>query len=99
MQQVQKVRLGGKLTVKMMNGTEYHGHLQATTSNDFTVTEVDLKKSLTLAYGEVAQVSKNYGGNGFGDKRVNPKRSLIVVTVIVGVLVTVLAVALSKDKS
>jgi hypothetical protein len=99
MHQVQRIPLGGKLTVRMMDGTEYHGNLQATTSDDFTFDEVDMKRTLTLQYGEVAQVSKNYGGKGIGGNRVNPKRSLGVVTVIVGVIVTVLAVALSKDKS
>ena len=97
--EVEKVHLGGKLTVRMMDGTEYHGHLQAITSNDFTFNEVDLKRTLTLPYSEVVQVSKNYGGKGIGGKRVNPKRSLIVVTIIVGVFVTVLAVAIAKDKS
>jgi hypothetical protein len=87
------------LTVRKMDGTEYHGHLQAATAQDFTFVEVDLKQTLTLPYKEVEQVSKNYGGKGIGGKRVNPMRSLIVGTVIVGVFVTVLAVALARDKS
>lgn len=99
MHRVQKVPLGGKLTVRMMDETEYHGHLQATTSDDFTIVEVDLKRTLTLPYSEVAQVSKNYGGKGVGGKRVNPKRSLIVATVTVGVIFAILMVALAKDKS
>jgi hypothetical protein len=99
MNQVKKVPIGGKLTVRKMDGTEYHGHLQAATSQDFTFVEVDLKQTLTFPYGEVKQVSKNYGGKGIGGKRVNLKRSLIVGSVIVGVFVTVLAVAFAKDKS
>jgi hypothetical protein len=99
MNQVKKIPIGGKLTVLKMDGTEYHGHLQAVSSQDFTFVEVDLKQTFTFPYSEVEKVSKNYGGKGIGGKRVNPKRSLIVGTVIVGVVVTVLAVALAKDKS
>jgi hypothetical protein len=99
MSEVKKVPIGGKLTVRKRDGTEYHGHLQAVSPEDFTFIEVDLKQTLTFSYNEVEQVSKNYGGKGFGGKRVNPKRSLIVGAVIVGVIVTVLAVALAKDKS
>ena len=82
-----------------MDVTEYHGHLQAITPNDFTFNEVGLKHTLTLPYSDVARVSNNYGGKGIGGKRVDPKRSLIAVTIIVSVVVTVLAVAISKDKS
>ena len=99
MNQVKKVPIGGKLTVRKMDGTEYHGHLQAATPQDFTFIEVDLKQTLTLPYNEVEQVNKNYGGKGIGGKRVNPKRNLIFGTVIVGVFVTILAIALAKDKS
>jgi len=99
MNQVKKVPVGGKLTVLKLDGTEYHGHLQAVTSQDFTFVEVDLKQTLTFPYSEVERVSNNYGGKGIGGKRVNPKRSLIVGAVIVGAVVTVLAVALAKDKS
>jgi hypothetical protein len=99
MNQVKKVPVGGKLTVLKMDGTEYHGHLQAVGSQDFTFVEVDLKQTLTFPYSEVEKVSKNYGGKGISGKRVNPRRSLIVVTVILGGLFTVLIVALAKDKS
>ena len=97
--QVKKVPVGGKLTVLKTDGTEYHGHLQAVGSQDFTFVEVDLKQTLTLPYNEVEKVSKNYGGKGISGKRVDPKRSLIVATVFVCAFFTVLIVALAKDKS
>ena len=97
--QVTKVPVGGKLTVLKTDGTEYHGHLQAVGSQDFTFVEVDLKQTLTLPYNEVEKVSKNYGGKGISGKRVDPKRSLIFMTVFVGAFFTVLIVALAKDKS
>jgi hypothetical protein len=99
MNQVKKVPVGGKLTVLKMDGTEYHGHLQAVGSQDFTFVEVDLKQTLIFPYSEVEKVSKNYGGKNIYGKRVNPKRSWIVVTAIFGGLFTVLIVALAKDKS
>lgn len=99
MDQVNKVALGGKLTVRMLDGTEYHGHLLAITAADFTFSEVDLKRTLTLPYSLVALVKKNYGRQGFNGKRVDPKKSMIVAAVVLGTLFTVLLVALSKDKS
>ncbi len=97
-EQVQKVPLGGKLTVRKLDGTEYHGHLEAIAAQDFTFTEVDLKQTFTLSYDEVAQVRKNYGGKGIGGKRVNPRNSLIVGAALGAVLVA-LIVAAARDKS
>jgi hypothetical protein len=97
--EVKKVPIGGKLTVFKTDGTEYHGHLQAITPQDFSFIEVDLKQTFTLPYSEVERVSKNYGGKGIGGKRVNPRKSLIVGAVTIGAVFVVLLVALAMDKS
>lgn len=91
--------IGGKLTVFKTDGTEYHGHLQAITPQDFSLIEIDLKQTFTLSYSEVERVSKNYGGKGIGGKRVNPRKSLIVGAVTLGAVLVVLVVALAMDKS
>jgi hypothetical protein len=97
--QVSRIAIDGKLTVRKMDGTEYHGRLQSIEAESFSMHEVDLKQTVTLAYAEVDRVSKNYGGKGVGGKRVNPKRSLIVGAVTVGAVFVILIVLLAAEKS
>jgi hypothetical protein len=73
--------------------------LQAIEPEEFSIREVDLKTTVTIPYDQVGQVRKNYGGKGVGGRRVNPKKSLIVGAVTLGIVVTILIVALAKDKS
>jgi hypothetical protein len=97
--EVSRIPIDGKLTVRKIDGTEYHGRLQAIEPEQFSIREVDLKTTVTIPYDEVEQVRKNYGGKGAGGQRVNPKKNLIVAAVTLGVLFTILIVALAKDKS
>jgi hypothetical protein len=97
--QVSHIPIDGKLTVKEIDGTEYHGHLQTIEPQTFSMREVDLKTTVTIPYSQVEQVRKNYGGKGIGGHRVDPKKNLITSAVILGTLFTILLVALAKDKS
>jgi len=96
--QVNAIPIGGKLTVREQDGTEYHGNLQAIEADAFSIREVDLKQTLTIPYSSVDRISKNYGRKGFAGHRVNPKRSMIIGLVFVGVLLTVVFVAVAHDK-
>jgi hypothetical protein len=97
--QVTRISIDGKLTARKIDGTEYHGRLQSIDSESFSMHEVDLKQTVTLSYAEVDRVSKNYGGKGFGGKRVNPKRNLIVGAVTIGALLALVIVLVATDKS
>ena len=98
--EVKRVPIGGKLTVLKTDGTEYHGHLQAITAQDYSFMEVDLKQPFTLSYSEVQLVRKNYGGKGIGGQRIHhPTRGLLIGAAILGTVFVVLIVALAKDKS
>jgi hypothetical protein len=96
--QVNDLPVGGKLTVRKIDGTEYHGNLQAIDGATFSIREVDLKQIVTLRYDEVARVSKNYGGKGIGGRRVNPRRSLIIGLIVVGGLIALAVAAVAADK-
>ena len=76
-----------------------HGNLQAIDPGTFSVREVDPKTIVTLPYDEVERVSRNYGGKGFGGRRVNPRKSLIAGIIVVGALLTLVFVAVAIDKS
>ena len=71
--QVNGIAIGGKLTVRKIDGTEFHGRLQAVDPREFSVREVDLKSIVSIAYADVDRVSKDYGGKGIGGRRVNAK--------------------------
>lgn len=97
--QVNSIPIGGKLTVRMTDRTEYHGHLQAIGPQMFSINEIDLKRTVTIPYSEADRVRKNYGGKGVGGRRVDPKRNLIFGAALVGALFTILIIALANDKS
>jgi hypothetical protein len=97
--QVNQIAIGSKLTVRMINGTEYHGHLQAIDPREFSIREVDLKAAVTIPYDEAGRVSKDYGRKGFAGHRVDPKRSLIIGAVFVATLLTIVFVLVANDKS
>jgi hypothetical protein len=41
--------IGAKLTVRKMDGTEYHGHLEAAGPQELSMDEVDLHARATIA--------------------------------------------------
>lgn len=57
-EQVKKIPAGGKLTVQMGNGSEYHGRLLSIGNEEFSIREVDLKQDLTIHYNDVNRVRK-----------------------------------------
>ena len=96
---VGEMAIGGKLTVRKLDGTEYHGRLQAVDDQQLSLREVDLGTVITVTYAEIERVSKDYGGKGFGGRRVNPHRSRVIGIAIVAALVTVVIAAVAADKS
>ena len=96
---VSEIAIGGKLTVRKVDGTEYHGRLQSVDNRDFSLREVDLQTTVTVPYIDVDSLSKDYGGKGFGGRRVNPKRARIIGIVFVAALLTIVVVAVANDKS
>jgi len=96
--QVNDIPIGGKLTIRKTDGTEYHGRLESIGLETFSIDEVDLHTAVTISYNEVDRVRKNYGGKGIGGRRVDPKRSLIIGAIFAGALLTIVFVV-ANDKS
>jgi hypothetical protein len=97
--QVDALPIGGKLTVAMLDGSEYHGHLRSIEADSFSMREVDLKTVLTLRYEEAKRVQKDYGRPGFGGKRVNPRTNRIAALLILGAPLGIVFGALAAAKS
>jgi hypothetical protein len=97
--QVEALPIGGKLTVNMLDGSEYYGNLKSIEADTFTIREVDLKRELTLRYDEVKKVRKDYGRRGFSGRRVHPRKNLIAGLAVLGALLTLVIVAVALDRS
>jgi hypothetical protein len=97
--QVDVLPVGGKITVTMLDGSEYHGNLRSIEAESFSMREVDLKKVLTLRYDQVKRVQKDYGRPGFGGKRVNPRSNRIAGILILGALLGIVFGVLAAAKS
>jgi hypothetical protein len=96
---VQDLPIGGKLTVTMLNGSEYYGNLRSIEGDSFSIREVDLKRVLTLRYEDVKRVRKDYGRPGFGGRRVHPRTNRIAAIVILAALLGLVIGAVAADKS
>jgi hypothetical protein len=96
--QVENLPVGGRLTVNMLDGTQYCGNLQSIEAGSFSIHEVDLNRVLTLRYEDVQRIRKDYGRKGFGGRRVHPHTNRIAALVVLGLLVLVIALVAS-DKS
>ena len=98
-ERVANVSIGGRMTVKTLDGRELHGSLSGIEPESFALREVDLGTTLTLRYDDVQSVERNYGRKGFQGHRVSPRKSLIAGILIAGGLLALVFIALASDKS
>jgi hypothetical protein len=95
---VDKIGIGGRITVVLINGEERYGSVTDVGSTSFEIVEVDLRQKVTIDYTDVKKVRRNYGGkNSISGKRPNPMWGLIAGVAIFGTLFIVLAVGLRND--
>jgi archaellum component FlaG (FlaF/FlaG flagellin family) len=90
--QVKKIGTGADITVELTNTHTYHGAIKWIDEDKFQIDEVDLKQVVTVNYSDTKKVYAGYGGKGITGQRVNPKKGLIAVAILAGVLATVLIV-------
>jgi hypothetical protein len=99
---VEKIGVGGRLTLYLKNGDTLYGSVVAYTEEDMQITEVDLKQVLTIQYRNVKKVREDYGKRDlFTGKRSNPPKG-IKLGVALGLLfvaigVPLIAIAGMKD--
>jgi hypothetical protein len=95
---VDKIGIGGRITVILNNGEERYGSVSDIGGTSFEVVEVDLKQKVTIDYTDVKKVRRNYGGKNYiSGKRPNPKWGLIAGLAIFGALFILVAVGLRND--
>ena len=97
--QAQGLPTGGKVTVNMLDGTQYCGTVASIDPESLTVHEVDLQQDLTLRYQAIQRIRKDYGRKGFGSRRVYPRTNRIAGLIILGALLGIVIGAVVADKS
>jgi len=95
---VDKIGIGGRITVILNNGEERYGSVTDVGNTSFEIVEVDLRQKVTIDYTDVKKVRRNYGGKNYiSGKRPNPMWGLIAGVAIFGTLFILLAVGLRND--
>ena len=97
--QVEKIGVGGKITVIRLDERDFYGKVSNIEADGFEIEEIDLKQTLAFKYSEVKKIKTGDGEkNLISGKRFNPKKSWLYGIVIFGALAVVLAIGLSdKD--
>jgi hypothetical protein len=96
--QVEKIGVGGKITVIRLDKNDFYGTVTNIEPDSFQIKEIDLKQTLTFKYTEVKKIKTGDGQkNLITGKRKNPKKGWLIGVAIFGTLAAVLAVALSDD--
>lgn len=99
---VEKIGVGGRLTLYLKNGDELYGSVVSYTEDGVQITEVDLKQVLTIQYRNVKKVREDYGKRDLlTGKRSNPpkgfKIGVAVGLLFVAVGLPIIALAGMKD--
>jgi hypothetical protein len=97
--QVEKIGVGGKITVIRLDERDFYGKVSNIEADGFQIEEVDLKQTLAFKYTEVKKIKTGDGEkNLITGRRVNPKKGWLYGIAIFGTLFVILGVALSdKD--
>ncbi|HEY0324039.1 MAG TPA: hypothetical protein VGC66_24030 [Pyrinomonadaceae bacterium] len=86
---VEKIGVGGKITLYLKNGENLYGSVVRYDEEGVQITEVDLKQVITVQYKNIKKVREDYTNpNIFTGKRNNPPKGIRI-----GVLAAALAFA------
>ncbi|HYE13201.1 MAG TPA: hypothetical protein VD968_02040 [Pyrinomonadaceae bacterium] len=84
---VEKIRIGGRITVKTKDGKKFHGAVRSIGETGFDIVEVDLHQVVTFDYADVKKAQSGYGEKNLFGQRPDPKRTAIVgAAALVGLL-------------
>jgi small nuclear ribonucleoprotein (snRNP)-like protein len=93
---IEKYGLSEKVSVRLKNGEELYGTILQINDEDFTISEVDVKQTITIQYKNVKKVWKGYGGKLITGKRQNPRKSIWIGLGVLGGLIALVALSIPK---
>ena len=86
---------GRDVTVKLRHGRDYHGRILDTGDDSFRIDEVDLRKVVSISYGDTKRIDAGYMQKSLiGNTRQNPHTSKIVSLAVLGGLAVFLGVVI-----
>jgi hypothetical protein len=94
---VGRLSQGAPISVVRVHADEEYGKFGAAGQDDFTFYDVDLKKDVTLRYGEVKKVKDGYGGyNTVRHRHTDRTKAVVIGILVLGVLGAVV-IAAARD--
>ncbi|MBV8833252.1 MAG: hypothetical protein JO108_28990 [Acidobacteriaceae bacterium] len=90
--QLIRIGIGNRFTVRTKKGAEFHGSLQSINAQNFSMSEVDLKSREVILYSDVKKVKKGYGGRTITGQRMSHRKQAIGIAIVAGVFVVLLLV-------
>ena len=95
--QVEKIGVGGKITVIRLDKRDFYGTVSSIEADGFQIVEVDSKQTNSFKYTELKKIKSGDGErNLLSGKRVNPKKGWLYGVAIFGTLFVILAIGLSN---
>ncbi len=96
---VEKIGIGGKITVIKLDGQKFYGSVSSIEADGFQILEIDLKQTVGFKYTELKKINKGDGEkNLITGKRANPQKGWLYGLAVFGTLFVILGIALSdKD--
>jgi hypothetical protein len=97
--QVEKIGVGGKITVIGLDERDFYGKVSNIETDGFQIVDVDSKQIIAFKYAEVKKIKTGDGEKHLiTGKRFNPKKGWLYGIAIFGTLAVLLAIGLSdKD--
>ena len=93
--QLEFLRFGRDVTVRLRHGRDYHGRIVDTGDESFRIDEVDLRQVVIISYSDTKRIDAGYMQKSLiGNTRRNPHTSRIIAFAALGGLVVILGVAI-----
>lgn len=94
---VEKIGIGGKITVITLRKKKFYGKVTSTSNDGFEIRDVDTKNTHPFEYINLLKV--NYGDgekNVFTGKRANPQKGWLYGLAVIGTLVVITVVTVTN---
>lgn len=95
---VEKIGIGGKITVITLDERDFYGSVSSIEADGFQIVKVDSKQTADFKFTELKKIFKGDGEkNPFLGKRVNPQKGWLYGLAIFGTLFVILGIALTQE--
>jgi hypothetical protein len=98
-QKAEALGVASRVTVVLRNGNEYYGGISQIGDDSFELSEIDLKKEITIAYTDVKKIRSGFGNpNKFNGKRWHPGWHIAAAAAAAGSFVVLLILGATASR-